>query len=234
MSSSPDASPRPAVDYARPVTVQHILRELVASEAVETSGVLMKFVIGLPLCLFGPLLITAIAKSIEAKWDGHVLPGFAVSSSAVALVLVPLMFWYERRTRGEFYGEALRGESVERASSRGEYEMRNTTRAWIAFVEIALTGPRLVLEACDAARGRTRCGQAERTLAAEIVADLFEAGRGVPSKSLFKPGRPPRDVVSAVDSLTRLDWVGTSKARDRIWLSSRARAKLSADFVAPS
>ena len=60
----------------------------------------------------------------------------------------------------------------------------------------------------------------------EIVADLFDAGEGVSTKTLFRPGRPPRSVVSAVDYLLRLEWVATSKTRHRTWLSSTARERL--------
>ena len=81
----------------------------------------VKMAIGLPLSLLGPLLVTAIVKGIEARWDGHLLPEFGTTFSLVTLLIVPFMLWYERRTSGNFYSDALHGKTFDRAASYGEY-----------------------------------------------------------------------------------------------------------------
>jgi hypothetical protein len=203
-----------------------VLRELDAVDRMAWTVVATKLAIGVPLCLVGPAFVTLLIKSLERNAGASLLPGFFATFCLVTLVLFPLMLWYERRTAGEFLSDALSGESADRASSYGEYQLRSTRLTWTAYVEIALTGPRLAWEVVDGSRGRSRIDPAERQLAAEIVADLFDAGQGVPTKSLFKPGRHPKRVVAAVEYLAKREWVGTSKTRDRIWLSSPARQRL--------
>jgi hypothetical protein len=212
--------------YARPTTLQRVLRELDAADRLSWTFFATKLAIGVPLCLVGPAFVTLLIKSIERNAGARLLPGFLATFCLVTLVLFPLMLWYERRTAGEFLSDAVRGEPTDRPSSYGEYELRTTKLAWTAYVEIALTGPRLAWEVVDGSRGRSRVDPVERQLAAEIVADLFDAGQGVPTKTLFKPGRHPKQVVAAVEYLARREWIGTSKTRDRIWLSSPARERL--------
>ena len=223
--------PPPTIDYRSPVTgshrVQQVVGELTASETFGAASVGLKLVIGVPLCLVGPLFVTLILLSIEMKFDGDWLPGFGVTFLLAAAILVPLLVLLERRTRGEFLSDSVRGESTPwTASSYGEYELQSAKLAWIGYIEVALTGPRLVWEVIDSLRGRRPVDPPLRVAAAEVVVELFDSGEGIPLQQLVRPGRPPAAVGHAVNYLVRRDWVGVSSRRDRVWLATPARERL--------
>jgi hypothetical protein len=55
-------------------------------------------------------------------------------------------------------------------------------------------------------------------LAAEVVADLLEAGEGLPVRRLLRPDRQAAQLHCAIQYLVRRDWAGVSRRRDRVWL----------------
>jgi hypothetical protein len=140
---------------------------------------------------------------------------------------VPLLLLLEFRTRGGFFSDSLQGEtSPFTASSYGEFRLQSAKLAWLGYTEVALTGPRLVLEAVEALRGRTPMDAPLRLAAAEIVVDLFDAGEGRPVQQLVRSDRPPAVVWRAVSYLARREWVGVSTRRDRVWLATPVRHRL--------
>src|SRR6185437_13868443 len=108
---------------------------------------------------------------------GGVLPGFGPTFVLVAAVVVPLLLWLERRTRGEFLSKAVQGQANPlAASSYGEFEVERTRFLWTAYLEIALTGPRLVWAFVDWLWGRPLVDPATRLAAAGVAVDLYAAG----------------------------------------------------------
>ena len=83
-----------------------------------------------------------------------------------------------------------------------------------------LTGPRLLWEVYDRARGAPGADRAVRVAAAEVAVDLLDAGRGLPVRRLVRPGRTAAEVWRAVRYLGDREWVGVSRRRDRVWLLS--------------
>jgi hypothetical protein len=210
-----------------PPRIQRILAELATSETLGAAAIIAKIAIGIPLTLIGPLLVTIILVSVAYRFDVESAPGFTVMFLLVAAVTIPLLMWYERRSRGEFFSDSMQGEtSPYAASSYGEYKLQSTKLQWIAYVEIALTGPRLLWEAIDWLRGATPVDQALRMTAADIVAELLDAGQGKPIRDLARPDRSARDVHRAVQYLVRRDWAGISSRKDRIWLASNVQERL--------
>jgi hypothetical protein len=221
----------PTLDYRSRDTgahrVQRVVGELTADDRFGAASVGLKLLIGVPLCLVGPLFLTVILLSFESQMRADWLPGFGVTFLLATAVLVPLLMWLERRTRGQFLSDSVKGESVPwSASSYGEYELQSAKLTWIGYIEVALTGPRLVWEAIEALRGRTPVDPPLRVAAAEIAVELFDAGEGMPLQQLVRPGRPPARVWRAVSYLARRDWVGISTRRDRIWLATPVRERL--------
>jgi hypothetical protein len=207
------------------------MQELAVSESLSGAAVSLKLALGVPLCLIGPFVITALLVGIDGRLDLDILPGFGLAFLIVSAILVPLLLRLERHTRGEFLADSVRGEeSPFRASSYGEYELQSTKLGWIAWTEIALTGPRLIWEAYDALRGRpTRTasrGEPLRVLAAEVVVELLDRGEGMPVRELVKSGRSELDVSAAIDYLVQRDFAGVSSRRDRVWLSTPVRERL--------
>jgi hypothetical protein len=207
--------------------VQRVLGELAADEKLGAASVAVKFLLGIPLCLVGPLLVTVILKYVELRGHGDWLPGFGSTFLLAAAVLVPLLLLLEFRTRGGFFSNTLQGESSPfTASSYGEFRLQSAKLAWLGYTEVALTGPRLVLEAVEALRGHKPVNLPLRVAAAEIAVELFDAGGGVALQQLVRPDRPPAIVWGAVSYLARREWVGISSRRDRVWLATPVRERL--------
>jgi hypothetical protein len=203
------------------------MSELVKLESLSWAAAIGKLALGIPLCLLGPFLVAAVVKSIELRAGGGVLPSFPAMWAVATVVLVPLLMWLERRTRGEFYAESVRGEtSPLEASSYGEYQLQSTKFLWTAYTEIALLGPRLLWAFIDWAMQRPVANPEVRVAAAQVVVELFNAGQGVPLRQLVQPGRPPEAVNGAIRYLLARDWVGTSKRGDRVWLLTPVRERL--------
>jgi hypothetical protein len=208
--------------------VQRVLAELAMAEKVGMAGVATKLAIGVPLTLVGPLFITVVLLATMHRTAGR-SPGFLMTFIVICGVVVPLLMWLERRTRGEFFSDSVRGEtSPFRASSYGEYELQSAKFTWIGYTEIALTGPRLVWEAIDTLRAGAAgpVDQPLRVTAAAIVVELLDAGEGKLIRALVRPERPMRDVQRVVNYLLRREWAGISTRRDRIWLASDVRERL--------
>jgi hypothetical protein len=156
-----------------------------------------------------------------------VLPSFAVTFALACLVLVPLLMWLERRTRGEYLTDAVRGEtSPLDASSLGEYELQKGKMIWTAYVESALLGPRLLWHVFDRARGTPAGDRTVRTVAAEIVVQLLDAGEGMPVRRLVRPGRTQPEIQWAIGYLRSRNFADLSSRKDRVWLTTPARERL--------
>lgn len=216
------------IDYRTPGVGPHrvevVVQLLAREEALGMAAAWGKLALGVALTLVGPLLVTVIVRGIKYRDQWEAAPPFAATLGLVSVVLVPLLLWYERRTRGRFVEDAIQGES--RASSYGEYELQKSRFTWTMYVETALLGPRLLWHVYDWARGTPGVHQPVRVLAAAVAVDLLDAGEGVPVGRLVHPGHSPAEVQWALRYLVSRDWVGLSKARDRAWLCTPVRERL--------
>ncbi len=207
-------------------TIAEIAQKLAERESMDMGGIAFKVLIGVPLTLLPPLVVASVIELIEGRWGVQVLPSFGWKFLLCALVMIPTMFWYERRTRGEYLTDSVRGEtSVLDSSSYGEYQMASHYFSAVFYVEIALTGPRLLLEVYDSVWGAPKPIAGDRLMAAEIIHTLRQAGQGVEVASIGV-GRDRAAMASAIAYLERHEWVGVSKDRQRIWLLSDAAKRL--------
>jgi hypothetical protein len=208
-------------------SVDLVLHELVRSQSLDLAGALVKLAIGVPLCLLGPLFVAVLIEPLVLRWGGRLLPSFGTIFLVLAAVLVPLLLWLERRTKGEYFADVMREESRTPPDSvSDEFQRRDTGLAWAFFTEIALLGPRLVWAFIDWLRGRPHGDAATRIAAAQIACELFAQGEGLPLSALVRPNRPPAQVAAAVRQLLATEWMGLSVHRDRVWLSSRTHDRL--------
>src|SRR4051794_4310701 len=97
-------SPHAATDERTARIVRHLRTRELGSFGRIVAG----YALGVPLSFFAPALITRVLAGSPRY--GPLFP--SVSSLAIfavlSLLLVPLLFWYERRTRGEYFMDALR------------------------------------------------------------------------------------------------------------------------------
>ena len=218
----------PGVGAHRVAAVAAMLELAEALGLVAAAG---KTAAGIPLTLVGPLLVATLVTGIARRTAADQTYLFQVVFSIACVAVVPLLMWHERRTRGRFFEDAVRGETGTRgASSYGEYELQAATFLWTAYVEVALLGPRLLWHVWDWARGTPRVGPAVRAAAAEVVVDLLDAGEGVPVRRLVRPGRSLAEIHWAIRYLVEQDWAGVSRRRDRVWLTTPVREKLEHDL----
>ena len=182
---------------------------------------------GAVLTLVGPLVLASLVKSIALRSGADTVPSFAATFSLACFVLVPVLLWLERRSRGRFFEDAVRGESGTRgASSYGEYKSPAAKFLLTACVEVALLGPRLLWHVYDWARGTLAVPTPVRTLAAEVVVELLEAGEGLPVRRLVRTERPAAQLQCAIHYLVQRDWADVSRRRDRVWLLTPVRQRL--------
>ncbi len=217
------------LDYRSPTTGRHrverIMAEIANTQSLGLASVFLKIAFGVPLCLLGPFVVTVLAKGIELKWDSEALPGFLSTFILSAVILIPILMWLERRSRGQFLLDGLAGESP--ASSYGEFEWQSTRVFALIYTEFALLGPRLVWSALDAIRGRSPMDEELRFIAARVVLELLDLDSGVPTQQLFQSvGCSQQRFQQAVQWLAGNDWLGVSRKRDRVWMNTAARARL--------
>ncbi|QOV89861.1 hypothetical protein [Humisphaera borealis] len=190
----------------------------------------MKLLIGVPMCLIGPFFLTLIAFSFDIRFRTRTLPSFFTVFVLLCLVVIPMLMWLERRSRGKFLEDSLAGEDS-RYSSYGEYELRSTGFVWTLYTEIALLGPRLLWSAFDWWQGRSGADSPIRGIAAELALELFEAGEGRQIAELIRPDRPTSALFPALKYLIWREWADISAKRDRVWLCTPAKQKIEAMFV---
>ena len=216
------------LDYRSPVALspreQRVLQRLSTSEGLGYVVIVIKLIAGTVLCLIGPLFVSALVDDLGAD---AVFGSSWMTFGMVSLIVVPLLMWLERRTRGEFFSDAVRGSTNPlRASSVGEFELSRYTFLWKVYTELALLGPRLLWDVIDRLRGCVPDNVRLRAVAAQIVVELLDAGQGVQLRELLRADRPVRQLLDAAQFLKQHDWIDVSARRDRIWLTENARKKL--------
>jgi len=219
------------LDYRNPLrggdSIAWIANELAKDEALGAATASGKLALGLAMCLIGPAFVTIVAMDIESRWDWRAAPGFGVTFLVCAAILIPILMRLERRTRGEFLADAMRGQSNPlSASSYGEFCLERDRVTWFVYTEIALLGPRLVWNFIDWMRGRPLVDAQTRLEAARIVAALHASDAARPIAELIAPEHPQAAVARAIRYLLGKQWIDLSARRDRIWLSSRVRQRL--------
>lgn len=140
------------------------------------------------------------------------------------VTMLPLLFWTERRTGGEYLADASRGSgSVTDASSRGEYEMAQAGGIVRAATELMLTGPRWVLTGFGLRAGRAGVDRTVLRRAAGVALDLSRESGNVGLGALHHVGDDPTTLGLAIDYLIDQEWIDRSKDGERVWLTSEAR-----------
>lgn len=226
-----DLAPTP-LDYRAPRVAVGSCREqtyrlLVQSRRLDAGALLLRLAIGVPLTLLAPAALATLFWVVCRRSNVALPIGYPLVLAVFCAAFVPILMMVERRTGGGYYAEAARGLTHPRdIKSRGEWELNQAEAAWYAYVEIALTGPRLLWEAIDHLRGRSGLTDADAAMAAELVEHLRAAGAAVAVRDLVAPHRPPDDVHRAVALLKQLDWADTSADGRRVWLRTDAAKRL--------
>lgn len=219
---------RLTLDYRTPKTanprVQHIMQQLLVAQSLSWVGIAIKLMLGIPLCLLGPLVL-ALSIGALAPHDTRV-PGFAVVFFLSTLIVFPILLFIERRTNGRFLEDSLIRSSSYLPPSTAGYLVRGDWTMLLLRTEFILYGPRLIWSVIDSLRGNTSIDPTLRRAAAEIVVDLLDRGEAMSVRELIGPNTPGPVVSAALRLLQQIGWVDLSRQRDRAWLSSRIRSRL--------
>lgn len=229
---------RPTLDYRNPRDasrqgrVEQLIRE---RETVLGMKLFAMAVIGPVVSLAAPAAVAGLVILVDQRWDLRwgfsFLPVFCVC----ALVLVPVLFFLEWRTRGEFFLDTARdwglGDNVNdlgmiQTSSHGEWELQTAAATWAAYVEIFLLGPRITLNCVREIRIRRNLGPLDERRAADVVAALLDHDSGINPRTLLRLNETPDDLRPTLLLLVLLNIIDVSKDGQRVWILTEARRAL--------
>ena len=226
------------IDYRNPrdaLLRDRLRAALTQREAMRRAKLLVMLLAGSLLSLVVPLLVTLLVLRAQQRWRVDLFFEGWTLFLILSLALIPLMYWLEHRTRGRFFEDAVRsyglGDNVNalgmlQTASRGEYEMQTTAASWVAYLEVALFAPRMTMSAVRQWRLRRYLGEFNVQRAAEVVQVLHVTSGGVHPRDLLRPNETLDELWPVLLLLALHDWIGISKAADRVWLLSEARERL--------
>lgn len=210
-------------------TDARIVRHLRIREAWGFARIIAGYTFGIPLCFLAPALITWFLI-VPGRYRPALFSAdsFAAIFTILCIILVPLLIWYERRTRGEYFMDALRDWGPDGNWFSGSIHRGADTEGpgAIVMMELFLYGPRLVIGATRALRERGRLRHVPLALAADVLRHLLQFDHGIPPAELRDVSADARVVRDAILYLAFFDWVDLSKDRTRIWVLTDARKAL--------
>jgi hypothetical protein len=184
---------------------------------------------GLAITLVSLLIVDAILCYILYALLRDTYLSFWGWFGVLLVLLVPYLIWMEKRTRGQFWSDAVLDSGVDWGSytGYGGYTVQSTLGSALVYTEMLLIGPRLLIGGYVRLRG-IEATQLESFLrrCAICVYDLAEHGQAVSLQKLAKPGESPARLEKLVKHLESHNWVGHSADMKRIWLSSEAKKDL--------
>jgi hypothetical protein len=161
--------------------------------------------------LLGPVIaaVTVLAKMQSPLT--HELLGSLITFVVSVAVLVPLLFWIERLTRGHWIDEDVEDEATVAPVPVG------------GVIEVVLWGPRTIVAAMR--RRRQHAHAKVLTEAASLIAYL----RHFPEDGVGTDELPTLRPEPVLNYLASRDWVGVSADGRRVWLRSDSRRALGFD-----
>ncbi len=224
------------------MTTQATERVLRRRRSVRLLVSVSKLLFGLPLSFVAALVLgsmfwmAAFFLGWQYPWSWFFL--------TTAAVTIPLLYHLELRTDGQFVSEAVRDStgsiaytgllatlSVVLRQPLGAVtalagEQASPRAATAGFVELFLTGPRLVIEARRHLRLERLLRNVSLSHAAEIVVVLASSEKGIARDELQRRVGSSGDLLPALAFLASQEWIGVGEKVDRVWLRTEAREVL--------
>ncbi len=178
------------------------------------------------------ILVVMLSICVSVVW--RVLLAFGVAAEmwmiwlGVGVVLIPLLFWTEIRTRGGYFEDAAGsfGGGADGARSYGEYRVDQAQAAVAFYTELLLSGPRFVLEGAGMRRRRGKVDEGLMMRAADVLRDLLSVGEGMTIGQLRREGEETEQLLAAIRYLEEHEWIGRSRDGKRVWLQTEGRLRL--------
>ncbi len=216
-----------------PTATTHALAKLLRRERMRKLGAVASILLGVPLTLLLPFVLGVILwLAADASYSWWWFFG------AACLIVVPLLFRFERETGGRYLDNALAGISpggldAERFSvlsmTAGPLVSPGTwpREGGLLFVEFLLYGPRRILAGARHLRQRWILRRVDRRRAAEALAQLLAARHGVPVSQLCEGDETVDALRPALILLACYGWIGASSDGDHVYLFTESAAALS-------
>ncbi|MGA2497324.1 MAG: hypothetical protein ABSH20_06265 [Tepidisphaeraceae bacterium] len=215
------------LDYETPATRgknARIIEMLRYGEGFGWTGVGLRLLCGIGLTIFSSTTLGGIVTFIICRFVLSDYAGLIYCASVLAVG-----YWSFRRARSGGDNpmmDEMRGYGPGPAQSMGEFDTRGITAYVWVWWDILISGPKLILEAVASWRGRDKAPDIDLERTADTVVDLYRAGQGVRVAELLHPGDSMEGMGKILAYLEWQDWIGFSKDRDRVWLSSRLVPKI--------
>ena len=216
---------RPISGHRQPHTPDALRPRLARVERGFRSRWLMLMLAGAAVAMIGPVLFGS------AWWLRNFrAPGVGIGVEYQpwircvllwAAILLPVLFLIEWVTRGRLFDNTVEAMDdmplgVERRLVGGAF-----------LAEMCLWGPRMITAGFRNLAGLARHRDADRVLAAAIIATLLNRGEGVGVVELYAHAQGRDDAFGRVLAyLLFYELIGMSKNGDRLWLLSDAKKVL--------
>lgn len=216
-------------------TGDRIAERLRQREWMESGRIALHIAVGVPCLLIGPIILSSIYFALAVMWFGAYASWSLIFWGSI-VVLVPLLFWTERRTHGNYFSDTVREANPDgtRSVSYAALGSVGMLAAFIAnprlsasgFVELFLFGPRMILEAVASLQRVRALRGVHRGRAADLLADLLGRPSGTDMEQVLHEGESVESLLPCIAYLLYYEWIDISTTRDRIWVLSDARVSL--------
>lgn len=228
-----------------PIGMETILRRLDERAELRRRTDAMQMVLGVPLCFVGPVVIGTMLWAAGSMLLYSWLPWW-LFVALLSIVMIPLLIRLERQTGGQYLSESVQtiGERFPDARPLifgghvGAGGMTGRALAMVLmnpegiasmFVEVFLTGPRMVLRSRSHRKLATALERVDRARTAEVVSKMLSRVGGMPPGELLKDGEPMSNVLPSVTWLSFYGWIGVTAKVDRVFLFTESREALRAE-----
>ena len=227
-----------------PVLPDRVKAKLLSRENRRRYLSIAGIIAGIPLLLPAPFIIACVVWFVLRTWTTVALPLNTVFY-LTALIIVPLSFLTELRTRGGFLNQAFAEAGpvtpvtgLEAAASAvamgmgrpmtGALAMMNPRLSTAGITELMLTGPRWIISGVRGLRLDWRLRNFNRDRAAQMLTDLLALSSGTDPKKLAMPGETMDHLDPVLTYLVAFGWVGLTTTMDRVYVYSESREFLAA------
>jgi hypothetical protein len=203
-----------------------VTRIIRLADASSFAGSMGKMLLGLGVCIGAGIALAIIISSILYSLFGTTGIGLTGWFWLYLLIVVPLIIWYERKSRKDYVMDAATAVGTP-SSSIGEFRLNQATLLTGAIAGIIVWGPRNLIDGIRGMLGRrTVLQNAVLERAVLIVLELNVESSRVEIKKLIVPPEDMTVFAQAIDMLLALDLAGRSTDGTSMWLISTFRKKL--------
>ncbi|MBC8105125.1 MAG: hypothetical protein H7Z14_00925 [Anaerolineae bacterium] len=224
-----DQPPEP-IDYRDPGTLPNssdpIVARLMAKHALTSAGAVGLLAAGVGIIVVAGAIVASIICFILYSLTDSTWIGWWGWYLVFLLGMLPLLFWEERRSRGNYFADRATDFSPS-FSSRGEFELQNFQVGAAVYTDMLLWGPRAILKGVATLRGENPLQHSRRfERGAAILRQLLEHDEAMFVSKLAQPGENHVELSNILRWLDDHDYIGISSDQKRIWLSTPARAAM--------